>query len=429
MGRRGWLTALLVAGGVAGSAVVVQSGENGAPVATPTPTATSSASPACTTTFTTGGFDNTPYNGDNVRTAHAAVSTSGQVFCFASGTYAGMDLYTDAPSNMVTFRPADGATVTMGPITTNGTRNAKFQDFSGASSIASFTIRGANEGGGYADTYDFQVLRSRVGGIYVGNINRANTNILIQGNVLAGTTGDDGSRFKLLSNTGCPSGITVDGNEMSGGSTDGVQMSANCQAKISNNYIHDIGDPVTGSCGGPHCDGIQLVADTSAEIYRNLIVRVPTCITNYDGRGTDTYVHDNVCINIIGVGVGSAVINLGNTGNGRVEHNTIWGSTGSDEIGFGSKSGGSSTGSIARNNIVRAGVCTGCGDVSPTFASGSPNYNLCASSCAGANSLTGTPVFSGGAFASGTTLAYYALASGSPGKGAASDGLDIGVNP
>jgi hypothetical protein len=60
----------------------------------------------------------------------------------------------------------------------------------------------------------------------------------------------------------------------------------------------------------------------------------------------------------------------------------------------------------------------------PTLAE---DYNLLPSGGEGAHDIHGQPVFVGGA--SPTSYAGFALAPGSPGKGAASDGTDVGVQP
>jgi len=64
-----------------------------------------------------------------------------------------------------------------------------------------------------------------------------------------------------------------------------------------------------------------------------------------------------------------------------------------------------------------------------TYASGSPNYNLCTNgaSCAGANSINGTPTYVGGATPS--TYAGWFLTGGSTGHNAGHDGTDMGLVP
>ena len=59
-------------------------------------------------------------------------------------------------------------------------------------------------------------------------------------------------------------------------------------------------------------------------------------------------------------------------------------------------------------------------------SAGARHHNLLRQNAV-AGDLLGTPAFAGGA--SPTSFAGYALVAGSPGKHAASDGADIGINP
>ena len=84
---------------------------------------------------------------------------------------------------------------------------------------------------------------------------------------------------------------------------------------------------------------------------------------------------------------------------------------------------------IARDNLwlanggIYLGNLGGCSPGPSGSYTASNNLN-CA--CSGTSNITGTPIFAGGT--NPTTYAGYRLAPGSPGKGAASDGTDIGIH-
>ena len=80
-------------------------------------------------------------------------------------------------------------------------------------------------------------------------------------------------------------------------------------------------------------------------------------------------------------------------------------------------------------NLVRDNVFTSGGGVSWSPGGinwGTADHNLNAG-VSGTGNISGTPVFVGGPHP--TSYEGYALAAGSPGKGAASDGTDMGVTP
>lgn len=408
-------------------------GSTPTPPATATATATSTATPAaCTTTYTVADMDNSPFNGDNVNTDLQGAS-GGEVLCFASGTYTGIDFYNASPASDVTLRPADGATVTMGDITANHVSHVKVTGFTGGSSVSAVEV--VNSAGNSDHiTVTGNAITGR-GTQVVGNTN-TNAAITFSNNVFDGQDGSttDLDRLKITGNTGCPSGIVVDGNEMKNGTTDGVSIGSSCGVIVSHNYIHDIGTPVTGGCTAlngqsPHCDGIQCeAACTDLEIFGNYIARTDTGITDYDGPSSGTNVHDNVLWDV--VGVGSGTINLGSTSSPSVKHNTLAGTYGPKDINLGSKSGNNvTTGAVIRDNITPGGVAND-GDQASTGTT--QDHNMCSAGCTGTGSLIGKTEgtdysFTGGA--TPTTLAGFALAAGSAGISAASDGLNMGVNP
>ena len=92
-------------------------------------------------------------------------------------------------------------------------------------------------------------------------------------------------------------------------------------------------------------------------------------------------------------------------------------------VGFGQAGECGSGVQVIRDNVFVSGNVTilDCGSATKISAT----YNLNCRRCSGAGNVTGTPIFVGGA--NPTTYAGWRLAPGSPGKGAASDGTDIGI--
>ena len=80
----------------------------------------------------------------------------------------------------------------------------------------------------------------------------------------------------------------------------------------------------------------------------------------------------------------------------------------------------------AAGNLVRDNVFTAGGGISVDDNYGSNDHNLNAGQ-PGTADISGTPVFVGGT--NPTSYAGYVLAAGSPGKSAASNGADMGINP
>lgn len=397
------------------------------------PVVTGGSGVSCSQTFTTGTMDNSPFHGDNVNTAVQDAS-GGETFCFASGTYSlGVDFYNAAPITDVTLRPAAGASVIMGSITMNHVSHVIYRDFTGSSETDGVTI--SNSSG---NSTNIKVLSNHVtggGSAVVGNTN-ANAAILWQGNVFEGQDGSvtDLNRLKIISDTGCPSGIMVNANEMFGGTTDGVSIGDSCGVKVTNNYVHDIGTPVVGGCtatngGHPHCDAFQCEAScTDLEISGNLVETTDTGFSDYDGPSSGTWVHDNTFWDV--VGVGSGTINIGNTSSPIIEHNTI-GGYGVAYINLGSKTGQQTTGVTVRNNITPNGISSNGDGSGATFTVS--DYNMCSSGCTGTHSLTSKVYSTNYTFTGGTpplgVFSGYALVGGSSGENVASDGTDIGVNP
>ncbi|QQR52687.1 hypothetical protein IPG36_00990 [bacterium] len=100
-----------------------------------------------------------------------------------------------------------------------------------------------------------------------------------------------------------------------------------------------------------------------------------------------------------------------------IQHNTFV----NDTIGLGSKSACGACTTIIRNNIL-AGIGNGGGGNNVGFTS--TNNLFTSGSAQGTGSITGTPSYVGPV----NTWLGYLLNTASPGRNAASDGKDMGIN-
>jgi hypothetical protein len=172
-----------------------------------------------------------------------------------------------------------------------------------------------------------------------------------------------------------------------------------------------------GSCSA-HVDPIQLYGSRYTLITGNWFH------DNGDGSGgimaNAGGDHETIVRNVFVADEYPYVLQVGSHRDGLIAHNTFVG--GSIEVAGHGSGQPASVGQVVRDNIFT-------GDLRALDAGNTADYNLCRvtgeSDCKGAHDVRGAPVFVGGA--SPTTYDGYRLAVGSPGKGAASDGTDIGI--
>ena len=330
-------------------------------------------------------------------TADVAVATAGQFLCLTNGAY-GMWTGTN---KAITIKAATGASPQMRINLGSGDSNF---------TLDGMTAMGGSVGGGASN---ITVKNSSFNTCL--NFSGAQTNVVFDHNTHANINATCGnSRIGLGG-----SGVTIQNSTLTGGDADGVFVYTD-DALVRNNRIVDI-------CSGPtdnHIDGLQYADPGDPSGGYNTTVRgnlfsftgctSPTgyqqALTSYDSGTRNALIEDNVIVT---------------TRPGGIE---LY----------------SDQGSIVRHNTVRyypQGTCvfnTTCGKIELTRKSADP---------AG----TGTQVYdnvAAVAIGSGSTAARndhntnpatvsyvgplsvwagFALAAGSPGKGAASDGLDTGI--
>ena len=371
--------------------------------------ATGDGGASCTSTISSG-----------IATAVSNAS-AGAVICLTAGSYGDLTLSNVTKSGTVTVRPIAGATVTLGSYTysdssnitltgSGGTLNLDGGDGDpGGSGSQNMTVSYVNFTGPfniYQKTssqtilFDHDIFDNLPAGNFEGRLN-----------VAGGST----QHRVTISNSyfgggGCSDGVHIDG--------DYVQVGPGNEFTGLNQ----------GSCA-PHVDPIQIDQGNN---YTLII---------------GNYIHDN------GNGSGTVANFDGATGT-RLENNVLEGSGYPCSACLGACVSCTATHNVFLVNPLdmkskpedgAASTVTATDNVfivSPpvvTSASGfttgvlTENHNLCLSSssvCNAGTDVFGTPVFVGGSNpTSFTSYAQYALAPGSPGYHAASDGQSMGITP
>lgn len=221
-----------------------------------------------------------------------------------------------------------------------------------------------------------------------------------------------------------PTGITIQNSEFRGGMSDGIQNGSN-GTRILYNTFHDL---VAGTPDGVHTDAIQLYGSRNTLIKGNYFHDLNAQqIMSPDGAD-----HEIIEDNVFGPGDYPYAITLWSDDGSIIRHNTMvpgscWFHLPCGIVTLGQKDScryanecDTGRGTVIENNIM---ADVGIGEGKADFTSHS--NLLQAASAKGARGLIGRPQFVGGAHP--TTYAGYRLAPGSPGRGAASDGGDLGI--
>jgi hypothetical protein len=369
----------------------------------------------CTQTFAPSNVGTTPYPGSNVNTA-VRNGNGNTVLCFSSGTYSEIDLYGAHPSGMVTLEPAAGSTVNMGLFNLNGVSNVTITGFSGSSSSHGLYVQVAGQGNNSNITFSHNAMTTN--GVNISNNALANANILIDSNTFIGfTSSGESSRVNIVSDNACPNGITVSNNLMSGGQSDGIDISGNsCQTQIINNEITGI---IESNCGGIHCDGFQDNGGGNGTVLSGNYFHNNSDCFLLDDSSSNYVIKNNVCTTSSD---SSFWMQFGGAQTITLDHNTIASTVGAQ---YGNDHNGNPSSNVTfTNNIFYSQPQDNAGQ--PVSGAFLQDYNLCRSGCVGPHSLNGQPTFVGGN--SPTTYAGFALTSTSVGHNAGRDGMDIGMN-
>lgn len=393
---------VLVTGGVAASAVVV------------------------VIAATSGGGGGTGCTGAAVTTgtfaARVTASIAGDVLCLNTGSYGQWT----GTNKAITVKAGASQTPTM--------------TFDFASGDTGFTLDGmANMGGGIDGATNITIKNSAfTDQIFIDGA--STDGIVLDGNThnWPVTSVDGGINAKIylangLTGTLASPSVTVKNSQVWNGDLDGIHMGGGSGYILEDNNLNNICQD-----GPNHTDNIQVDSSTTTNvrIARNWVHQTVFCgtqgITSYDNGSNGIIIEDNV----VALRWGPVMELYGDT-NSTVRHNTLIfyaaGATAdATHCEFFSQTCGklivsrkpanpAGSGTIVRDNIA-TDVTIGDG------STGTQDHNMCRTTCSGTGSLNMTPVFAGGSDPNTfTSRCDYALALGSPGKGVASDGLDIGI--
>lgn len=396
-------TGMVISGGVAASTIaviaVILSG---------------GGTSGCTQTFTTATVGTSPLPGDSVNTAIQNGSGS-TVLCFAAGSYGELDFYNATPTGVVTLRPVNGATVSGISFNLNGVKHVLLDGFN-AAPMGGMTVQQTAAATNQDITFSHNQMIS--GGVTLRDSTNANANINIQDNTFIGfTTSPEEGRLDVKGMNACPDGVTIQRNVFGNGQSDGIDTDgASCGTVIQNNEIFGINE---GNCGGIHCDGFQDNGGGTSTILRdNWFHDNSDCFLLDDGS-TSITISNNVCA----TATSSFWMQFGGARSITLDHNTV---TSTSSAQYGNDHNGNPSSNVTfTNNIFASSLTQNPGE--PPTGTTTIDYNMCPGGCAGAHSVSGSPTFVGGSTPS--SFAGFALAGGSAGKGVASGGTDIGVNP
>ena len=211
-------------------------------------------------------------------------------------------------------------------------------------------------------------------------------------------------------------GVTISNDSfVGGGNADGIQVLGDADG-----VQIGPGNEFSGLVeSGNHEDPIQLYGAANTVITGNYFHG------NGDGSGgimstggdDGTIVTNNVFV--LGAGA-SGLVDTAGADNWVIAHNTFASdansSNGISDIRLQSYNGDTPSNDVIRDNVLQHGLSNECG-----CTWGTENHNL-GGGLNGTGDLNGKPVYLGG-----SAYGAWRLAAGSPGKGAASDGTDIGI--
>lgn len=352
---------------------------------TPTPTATPIT---CTTNATTSTFAGV-----------VSAATAGQVVCLASGNYGEFT----GVSKAITITKQSGASPVMSISFGNGD--------------SGFTLDGLTIGGGdITGTSSNITIKNSAFTNLVYIESAAGHNLLLDHNthVNINTCSSCVAGRVHVSGTGGTNSITIRNSLFDGGNSDGIRADADGVTIEGNTFTNILDqDPF-------HSDPIQIYGGTGVTIRGNLFIgggggpngNVAAGIMMADGSSNNL-----VEYNVFTPGNHGEAMTWYHDSGSIIQHNTFV----NDTIGLGSKSACGACTTIIRNNIL-AGIGNGGGGNNVGFTS--TNNLFTSGSAQGTGSITGTPSYVGPV----NTWLGYLLNTASPGRNAASDGKDMGIN-
>jgi len=343
-----------------------------------------------------------------VRTGLASAVASaarGSVVCLTGGDYGHVAIRNIHKTKPVVVRPVKGssASVDLEIVGSSGLR------------FVGLTISGAL----VANSANITLSHNTLTGMSVIQTQLPHANIMFDSNRLDGINAGPNDYEGRITVRGYennqPVGVTISNNHFGGGCSDGVQVTGGAYGVRIGPGNTFVGLRQRGCT--PHVDPIQLYGGP------HVVVRGNYFHDNGDGSGGlesfdgDDYgtVTNNVFVCTCDYPYSVAAMGGDNW---LIEHNTF---AGGGHVSFAN----ANDGDTASGNIVRNNVFTSGGGISASGSAwGTNDHNLNAGMAGRAN-LKGTPVFVGGK--KPQSYQGYRLARRSRGKGAASDGGDLGI--
>ena len=344
-------------------------------------------------------------------------AVGGDTILLAPGNYS---FAGGSKSSMVTIKPdsAAGGTqsnVVFGTLNLASSQNIRFQGL---------TIGGTTVGGYSTTALHIHFIGNRfTGPLCINTPSDVNQDTLVDGNTFInipqgctegriGVTGTNRSHSVI-------NGVVISNNLIQGsGPSDGVQIIGGAYGTIIGPGNEFVGIKQSG-CGAVHCDPIQFYGARKTTVTGNYFHGNSTGIMSPDCNGTQLTLTNNVFVT--DGEYADQVVQGGSSGD-VFSHNTF---AGGARIWLGnpnSCSGGLNSSGTITDNIVTGGIRLTNGQTLSGFNVG---YNLIPGGGTGTGTISGSPTYVGGS--SPATFAGYALASNSLGRGAASDGKDIGI--
>ena len=216
-------------------------------------------------------------------------------------------------------------------------------------------------------------------------------------------------------NSSTNNGVVLQNNTFGpNGCSDGVQLTAGVSGtRILGNEFRNIKQ---GSCSPWHVDPIQFYGGQYTTISGNWFHGNSTGIMSPDGNGSPMTISNNVFQTD---GEYAQQIVIGGGSGDAITHNTF--SNGA-QIRIGKVNVGASSNETIKDNVITGGFWYSESQSTSGFTI---DYNLVAGGGGGTHGINGSPTYAGGS--SPATYAGFALASGSNGAGAASDGTNMGI--
>jgi parallel beta helix pectate lyase-like protein len=324
----------------------------------------------------------------------------------------------------VTVQPAAGASASIGYVNLQHVSHLHFSGASGSLSVAGGIVDQFNTLPNCSDHITFDYLRFTSGfDIFPRCAAMAITVDHDNLNNLVNTAAGDGriNVQALDQGPAADQGITISNSTFNGGCSKGIQILGGAYGvQVLNNEFAYLPDQDTcNSTTGVHIGGVQIYGGEHAHLKGNYFHDNGSSAGGLsEPIGDHDLIEDNVWVCTC---IYPWSIQAGVSQGSIYRHNTFAGGGG---LHFYAVSGwpNASGNRIYDNVFTDAGNGITWDSVSSGWGTQDHNLN---SGLSGTGDITGKPLWSGGS--SPTSYAGYHLAAGSPGKGAASDGTDMGI--